>query len=37
MLTAKDKVRLLPPLVITDAELEQGAAILKQVLKEAAA
>ena len=37
VLTAKDKVRLLPPLVITDAELEQGAAILKQVLKEAAA
>ncbi len=34
-LTAHEKVRLLPPLVITDAELEQGLAILLEVLEEA--
>ena len=34
--TAKNKVRLLPPLVITDGELDRGIAILKQALKEAA-
>ncbi len=36
VLTAKNKVRLLPPLVITDGELDRGIAILKQALKEAA-
>lgn len=35
VLTAHDKVRLLPPLVLTDAELEQGLAILLGVLEEA--
>lgn len=32
VLTAKDKIRLLPPLNITDKELEEGIAILKEVL-----
>lgn len=32
VLTAKDKIRLLPPLNITQAELEQGIKILKEVL-----
>lgn len=32
VLTAKDKVRLLPPLNITQAELEQGLNILKEVI-----
>lgn len=31
-LTAKEKIRLLPPLTITDAELEKGIAILKAIL-----
>ncbi|WMJ82526.1 acetylornithine/succinylornithine family transaminase [Oscillospiraceae bacterium LTW-04] len=35
VLTAHEKVRLLPPLVITDAELEQGLAILLEVFEEA--
>lgn len=35
-LTAHEKVRLLPPLVITDAELEKGLAILIEALEEAA-
>lgn len=34
VLTAHDKVRLLPPLVITDAELEKGLAILLNALEE---
>ncbi len=34
-LTAHEKVRLLPPLAITDAELEKGLAILLEVLEEA--
>lgn len=34
-LTAHEKVRLLPPLVITDAELEKGLSILLEVLEEA--
>ena len=33
-LLAKDKLRLLPPLTITQQELEQGIAILKQTLEE---
>lgn len=33
VLTAKEKVRLLPPLTITKAELEKGLAVLKSVLK----
>ncbi len=33
-LTAHEKVRLLPPLTITDGELEQGLAILLEVLEE---
>lgn len=32
VLTAKDKVRLLPPLTITEEEIEQGIAILEKVL-----
>lgn len=32
MLTAKDKVRLLPPLTITKEELDRGLAILKKVI-----
>lgn len=36
VLTAHEKVRLLPPLVITDEELDKGLAILQKVLKEAA-
>ena len=32
VLTAKDKVRLLPPLTITDEEIEKGVAILADVL-----
>lgn len=32
VLTAKDKIRLLPPLNITQKELEEGIAILKEVL-----
>ena len=32
VLTAKDKVRLLPPLNITGNELEKGLSILKKVL-----
>ncbi|HWP51311.1 MAG TPA: acetylornithine/succinylornithine family transaminase [Clostridia bacterium] len=35
VLTAHEKVRLLPPLVITDTELEQGLTILLEVLEEA--
>ena len=35
VLTAHEKVRLLPPLTISDAELEQGLAILLEVLEEA--
>lgn len=35
VLTAHEKVRLLPPLTITDTELEQGLAILLEVLEEA--
>lgn len=34
VLTAKDKVRLLPPLTITDEEIEKGVAILERVLTE---
>ncbi len=34
-LTAKEKIRLLPPLVITREEIDRGAAVLEQVLKEA--
>lgn len=37
VLTAKNKIRLLPPLVITDGELMQGLGILKEALKEAQA
>ncbi|WP_298482856.1 aspartate aminotransferase family protein [uncultured Ruminococcus sp.] len=33
VLTAKDKVRLLPPLTITDEEMEKGLAILERILK----
>lgn len=33
MLTAKDKIRLLPPLTITEAEIREGLEILKQALK----
>ncbi|MDD2955574.1 MAG: aspartate aminotransferase family protein [Oscillospiraceae bacterium] len=36
ILTAKDKLRMLPPLTITDEELEEGVCILKQVLAAAA-
>lgn len=36
VLTAHEKVRLLPPLVITDNELDKGLAILTEVLEEAA-
>ena len=32
VLTAKDRVRLLPPLTITDAEIKQGLQILWDVL-----
>lgn len=32
-LTAKDKMRLLPPLVITDAEIEEGLATLRDILQ----
>lgn len=32
-LTAKEKLRLLPPLTVTDGELERGVAILREVLK----
>lgn len=32
VLTAKDKIRLLPPLTITDEELAKGLAILKKIL-----
>ena len=32
VLTAKTKVRLLPPLTITDEEIEKGVAILADVL-----
>ena len=32
VLTAKTKVRLLPPLTITDEEIEKGVAILEEVL-----
>ncbi len=35
-LTAKHRLRLLPPLVITEAEIEKGIAILEDVLKELA-
>ncbi len=35
VLTAHEKVRLLPPLTITDAELEQGRATLLEVVEEA--
>lgn len=35
VLTAHEKVRLLPPLTITDSELEQGLSILLEVLGEA--
>lgn len=35
VLTAKDKVRLLPPLNITNAELERGLEILKDAIKNA--
>lgn len=31
-LSAKQKLRLLPPLVITDTQIEQGVAVLKQIL-----
>lgn len=34
VLTAHEKVRLLPPLVITDEELDKGLAILEKVFKE---
>jgi acetylornithine/N-succinyldiaminopimelate aminotransferase len=33
ILTAKDKLRFLPPLVITEEELKKGIAILTKVLK----
>jgi acetylornithine/N-succinyldiaminopimelate aminotransferase len=33
VLTAKDRVRLLPPLTITQEELEAGAKILTEVLE----
>ncbi|MEG2174819.1 MAG: acetylornithine transaminase [Oscillospiraceae bacterium] len=36
VLTAKNKVRLLPPLVISDAEINNGLAILTEVLQEVA-
>ena len=32
LLTAKDRVRLLPPLTITYEEMDQGIAILEQIL-----
>ena len=35
VLTAKEKLRLLPPLTITYPEIEQGLAILKEILDEA--
>ena len=34
MLTAKDKVRLLPPLVISYDEIDRAVAILEAVLKD---
>ncbi|MBP5380027.1 MAG: aspartate aminotransferase family protein [Ruminococcus sp.] len=34
ILTAKEKVRLLPPLTITEKELDTGIAILKEILEE---
>ena len=33
LLTAKDKVRMLPPLIITDEQLEKACDILEEVLK----
>ena len=33
MLTAKDKIRLLPALNITDGELEQALKIIKEVIE----
>lgn len=32
-LTAKTKLRMLPPLIISDAQIEQGVAVLKEVLE----
>jgi acetylornithine/N-succinyldiaminopimelate aminotransferase len=33
LLTAKDRVRLLPPLTITKEEIDQGVAILEEILR----
>ena len=37
VLTAHKAVRLLPPLVMTREEMDQGVAVLRQALKEATA
>ena len=34
VLTAKDKIRLLPPLTISESELSEGLKILKEVIEE---
>ena len=33
-LTAKHKLRLLPPLIISESQIEQGIAVLKQILSD---